>query len=120
MLTFAGDDREQQVAAFVESIYESVQSLSIETLEVLGFIHPALLSEHYANALNQENLAKQAKVYGADEIQSVVALFSIGKNTYTMCCDVARYGDLWYMLSLGGNIGVLLNLAPSTGGIAFY
>lgn len=120
MVPFTGDDREQQVAAFVESIYESVQSLSIETLEVLGFIHPALLSEHYANTLNQENLAKQAKIYGADEVKSVVALFSIGKNTYTMCCDAVRYGDLWYMLSLGGNIGALLNLAPSTGGIAFY
>lgn len=116
-VTFTGDDADAQVAAFVQQFEETTRSLTLAKLIPVGFVEPSLLSEIYEDERNQGNLAKLAAIYGADEIQSKAACLMMSGKPYLLCCDTIRYGEKWYMLGLGGNIGQILGLSVTSGGI---
>jgi hypothetical protein len=89
-----------------------------EGYALLAFADPASLSEHYLQPRNQENLAKLAGIYGAEELQSMAALIAVEGKPHLLCCDAIRYGDKWYLCSLGGNIGALLGMSVMQGGLS--
>lgn len=74
------------------------------------FYNPADFSENYLAELNQNNLRKQAAVINADEIKSTVAGLESAGTEYLLCMDTVRYGDKWFVLDAGGNIGSLLGI----------
>lgn len=117
MLAFKTDTIDADVGAFVEEFAENTGSLSLETLTFGRFIPPESLSDVYESEMNQANIDRQKAIYGADEQKSVVAVFSVGSTLCALCCDAVRYGEKWYLLSMGGNIGNILGLRYSSGGI---
>lgn len=116
-VTFAGDDSAEAIATFLEAFEANTRTLTIKGLQFDAFIAPETLNELYLSEQNQKNLAKRAPVYGADEIKSVVASLTVEGKPYVLCCDAIRYGDAWYLLSLGGNISQLLGLSMFSGGL---
>ena len=106
------------VEAFLAGLAENDAAARWQEMEVVEFVEPAELSDMYLNESNQQNIARQAAIYGCDEIVSVAVKLDIGGEEWYQCMDVARYGGKWYNLSFSGNIGLLLGLSVYSGGLA--
>ena len=103
--------------AFVDGIEGAYHAVNFDTLTFFRFVPPEQITELYASETNQENLKKQIAPYGAEEARSVIAVFFVGENICALPCDAIRYEDRWFMHQPRGNIGALLGLDTSTGGI---
>ncbi len=88
-----------------------------EDIKWKGFVNVALLNDKYMSPKNQEYIMKQKATYGADELQSMAAALQIEGKPYLLCCDVLKYGDRWFLSSLGGNIGMLMGASMAQGGL---
>lgn len=118
LTTFENESVDVEAKAFVEGLQQGFNSVDFSTLKILLFVEPELISELYASERNQQNMKAQIAPYGAEEARSVVALFTIDDKLYVLCCDVMRYGDLWYIFRPGGNIGQLIGLSVTSRGMA--
>jgi hypothetical protein len=116
-ISFSGENIEQDIDAFVAGLEAAYTSQDFSTLNVLRFIPPEGISELYASERNQQNLAAQAAPYGIDELRSVVAVFTVGDRYAGIACDVARYGDRWYMHNPSGNIASIWGLSSQYYGV---
>ena len=105
------------VEAFLAGLAKNDAAALWQGMEVVEFVGPAELSDMYLDERNQQNIARQAAIYGCDEIVSVVAKLDIGGEEWYQCMDVARYGGKWYNLSFVGYIGNLLGLSIYSGGL---
>ena len=105
------------VEAFLAGLAKNDAAARWQGMEVVEFVGPAELSDMYLDERNQQNIARQAAIYGCDEIVSVVAKLDIGGEEWYQCMDVARYGGKWYNLLFSGNIGALMGLSVYTGGL---
>ena len=105
------------VEAFLAGLAENDAAARWQEMEVVEFVEPAELSDMYLNESNQQNIARQAAIYGCDEIVTVAVKLDIGGEEWYQCMDVARYGGKWYNLSFIGNIGLLLGLSVYSGGL---
>lgn len=111
------DEKSPDAADFIKDMENALQKASpTDESGLIAFIAPTDMSDLYANERNMENMARRAAICGADELQSVIAVFTYGENTFAMCCDVIRYGDMWFMEGMPGNIGTLLNISASLAG----
>lgn len=117
MLTSFGGKSAVDPAEFARKLGAGSASV-MKDFAFLGFVDPALLSEHYLKDQNQKNLAKLTGIYGADELKSVAASISVEGKPHLFCCDAIRYGEKWYLCSLGGNIGILLGMDVYHGGLS--
>ena len=115
--TLSGENDNQDAKEFVEGLEKAFGAMDFGTLDVLLFVPSEVLSEHYASEGNQENLKRQIAPTGADEVRSVVAVFTVSNKACALLCDVMRYGDRWFMFKPIGNIASLLGLDPITGGV---
>ena len=114
-LVFLSEDGDAE--AFLTGLAENDAAARWQEMEVVEFVGPAELSDMYLSEVNQQNIARQAAIYGCDEIVSVVAKLDIGGEEWYQCMDVACYGGKWYNLSFVGYIGHLLGLSYPTAGL---
>lgn len=114
---FGIDIPDEAIVAFAEDLDHSFNSVDFSTLKVLRFTPPEAISEQYASERNRENIKAQIAPYGADEARSMVAAFTVDDKVCVLCCDVARYGDRWFMFKPNGNIGAMIGLSTYSGGV---
>ena len=100
----------EDAQAFVDELERDLVALDLESIEIVGFIPPELLSEMYLDVMNQANIARNLDIFGADEIVSRVIVFQIGRDQFVLMADVANYDGEWHLLTLGGNIGVMVGI----------
>ncbi len=105
------------IADFLALFEKNTRRLSLSSCLVIGFFPAWLFPEQYGSELNQKNMDRQRKIVGADEMGSTVACVIARGRLYVFCCDTVRYGDRWYILNFGGNIGSLLGISLQTGGM---
>jgi len=117
MIPFTQENREEEIQEFVGGLENAFGAVDFSTLDILTFFPPEALSALYASEQNQDNIKRQIAHIGADEARSMVVVFAVDGKICAWCCDVMRYGDRWYMLRAHGNIGNLMGLEVSTGGI---
>lgn len=88
-------------------------------LKITGTQSPEELSEVYTSERNQENIAAQAKPYGADaeDVTTVVITFEADGEKWYFCPQLIRYEDNWYIQTINGNLAAILGLETSLGGI---
>jgi len=108
----------REVSAFIDKLNDGLEALTMQTLEIDGFYPPALASALYDTPGNKSRLVSAAEMHGAEEVQSVIALFTVEETRYMLCSDAIRYGEKWYILHLNGHIGNILALPPTAGGFA--
>ena len=108
---------EGRAVEFADQFAQKLEAVKTDTIKTLGFIPPEDINDIYDMDKNQENIAKLAKIYGADEMQSCAAVFELDGKEYLMCVDAANYGGRWYIIDLGGNLGSLLGLDIMSGGM---
>ena len=88
----------ERVQAFVTDVDPS-RLAGIELVKI-GAPSPDLLS----SARFQENAAKQAAIYGADELTERVALLSFEDKDYLLGFTLLRYGDGWKVMYQTSNL----------------
>jgi len=88
----------ERVQAFVTDVDPSRLS-GIELVKI-GIPSPDLLS----STRFQENAAKQAAIYGADELTERVALLSFEDKDYLLGFTLLRYGDSWKIMYQTSNL----------------
>lgn len=114
--TFDRDHIDEETAAFVEALGDAYNAVDYGALKILYFVPPESISEHYASEKNQENLRANGAPYGADEVRSVIGVFTLGDMVCALCCDTMRYGEDWFLFRANGNIGALIGLTSASGG----
>ena len=107
-----------EIAAFVAKLNDGLEALTLQTLRIDGFYPPSLASALYDNVGNRSRRESIAQIHGAEEVESVIALFTVEETRYMLCCDAIRYGDRWYILCFNGHIGSILAMPPTAGGFA--
>ena len=101
----------ERVQAFVTDVAPS-HLAGIELVKI-GAPSPDLLS----STRFQANVAKQAAIYGADELTERVALLSFEGNDYLLGFTLVRYGDNWKVMNQTSNLAgtsALGTVAPTT------
>lgn len=106
-----------EIQAFVSQMESPAFISDLASAEWVEFIEPSSLSEIYLRKTNLEQIAKQARSYGCDELRDVVARLNIGGREALLCMQCARYGERWYNFSFGGNIGNILGLEAYCAGL---
>ena len=108
---------ESDVESFLSALSASTFSTSLTGMEIADFVDPATLSDMYLSETNQKTIARQTSGYGCAEVQDVVVRLKLDGEEWYQCMWVGRYGEKWYNLKLGGNIGVLLGVDSYAGGL---
>lgn len=108
---------DSDIETFCEYYWEVLEDIDFNAIEVLGLVNPADLAETYDSAQNRKNINVIAKVMGADKMESVAVVLQISNQKYLLCCDAAKYGDRWYLVNPGGNIGAHVGISVGTSGI---
>ena len=68
----------------------------------IRFLSPdAVTDNKFSMERNQENFIKQTAYYGADEAVNIVGVADVGNETLYCCPTICRYGDRWYLVSVG-------------------
>lgn len=92
----------EDVEQFLKQITEQMKDENFESLKLLGFIPPELLSDIYGSDAHQKNMDKQAEKYGGEKLKSCVAAVEIGKKKYLLMFEVLEREGKWFNLRLGG------------------
>lgn len=94
---------------------ERLQTLEIrEIMRPEDFLEKADLS-NYQSEVNQNNIEKMRRAYGAEQITSRIARVRIDGETYLFYMDLAQYDGKWYILSTPGNVGKLMGVGLLVG-----
>ena len=64
----------------------------------------------FSYEVNQQGFAKQSAYYGADEVVNIVGAADIGDETLYCCPTAARYGDKWYLVSVGSYVSSIAGI----------
>ena len=107
----------EDVETFLGELENNLIDTDLESIEVIGFIPPELLSERYYDEVNQENRSYHLTMFGADEIVSRAIVFQMGRHQYVLFADVANYDGQWHLLNLGGNIAGLVGFHHAMAGL---
>lgn len=106
----------EKLATFL-SQFDGAELSGFETIVHKEFLDPATLTERYESGQIRSMIAENQAIYGADELRSMAASIEIEGRDYLFCSNVMRYGDRWYLHTLGGYIGMLLAVDYAAGGI---
>jgi hypothetical protein len=107
----------EEALAFTNQFKEDLDSIDLQSIEIIGFIPPEELSEMYYTMSVQANIERQARIFGVDEIANRVLVFQLGGHRYFLFAEVGNYDGQWHLLNLGGNIAVLMNLPHEAMGL---
>ena len=116
---------DEQIREFMETFDPDLSKL--ETLSVLEILEPedlgdALgdpgLSERYHSQTNQNNLTRQMEFTNADDWRHLTAHIGWDGEEYYLFFELLRYGGQWYVGGFSGNLGHLMGLSSTAGGLA--
>jgi len=107
---------------FVGQFENDISNNIFDNLVITGTLAPEDVSDFFLNEQNQDNLSKQAKVYGleSDDFTNVAVTFKADGKTWIFCPQLIRYNNRWYIESTEGNLSALLFMELYRGGIAPY
>ncbi len=89
-------DTELEQGAFFT--WEELQEkLELDSVEVIDFIPPETFAEdERMKQATKEFWSQRAGIYGADQIQDCVTVFTCGGEKYCLFMEVAQYDGRWY------------------------
>lgn len=96
---------------------ELPKRLNTSSIKILGYISPEKMSESYGSNDFQNIKLKRMKAYGADDTESIAAVFELNGTRYIICIDTVKYEDRWYIRELGGELSSLLDFDYRYAGI---
>jgi hypothetical protein len=96
---------------------ELPKRLKLSSIKILGYISPKKLSETYESSEFQDIRLRKMKAYGADDTESIAAVFELNGARYIICIDTVKYDGRWYIRQLGGELSLLLGIDNRYAGI---
>ena len=108
MTTFADT---QESRSFIRTLGDQSYINSLSEMSIIGFVSPSSLHDSYTSEANQRYINQTTEILGAQGVEDVVARVELDNQNLLFCFDAVRYGDKWYVHSLGGNIGTLLGIS---------
>lgn len=99
------------------ALSELPKRLNTSSIKILGYISPEKMSESYGSNDFQDIKLRRMKAYGADDIESIAAVFELNDARYIICIDTVKYKDRWYIRELGGELSLLLGIDSTYAGI---
>lgn len=116
---------EAETDAYMDHMLNSSAEEYISGISVLGVFlpdNPAVspyIPENYFSERNAVNRTKQyVNLAGCDEYTDVIVLVNINGMLCAQLVGCARYGDVWYNLTLLGNLAAILGLSQYRAGLA--
>lgn len=100
---------EQEADEFVKNLKQNTSASRVKNLKIER-VENATASMTEANYI--QNLVAQSQVIGADELVDVAAMVSLDGQQFGMGFQVARYGNIWRIATLGSPI---LSVPAATG-----
>jgi len=107
---------EAHAGEFVNEFNKNLNKPTLHTIEIIGFIPLEIFSNVYVPEEHQSHMEQTAESLGANQVESCVAAFRLDGNEYLLCFDAVKYGDKWYLESLGGYMGGILMINHADGG----
>ena len=109
----------QEIQDFIDKFERDTENYIFEDLEITGTLEPEDFTDLYTSPTNQENIARQAKTFGADEddVANIAVKFEADGQTWIFCPQLVRYDGKWYLQSAQGNLAILIGMSVYTGGI---
>jgi hypothetical protein len=109
-----------KIADFIEDLERDTGDYVFADLEIGDTLEPEDVSDMYMTDMNLENIARQAKTFGADEddVANVAITFEADGEDWVFCPQAVRYDGKWYLQSAQGNLAILANMTVFSGGIA--
>jgi len=109
----------EEISEFVEKVETATHEYVFADMKITGTMQPDSLTDLYLSEANQQNIAQQAKTFGAqiDDVENVVITFEANGHKWIFCPQAVRYDGRWYLQSMQGNIANLLGLSVYMGGI---
>ncbi|MFW6678962.1 hypothetical protein ACOAOT_15020 [Lacrimispora sp. AGF001] len=99
------------------ALSELQKRLNTSSLKILGYISPEKLSETYGSSNFQDIRRRRMKAYGADDTESIAAVFELNGARYIICIDTVKYENRWFIRELGGELSSLLGFDYRCAGI---
>ena len=103
--------------AQIEYLQMPIALSDFQSLEIIGFLPPEVLSELYLSEENQTNLSNQAERRRVDQIVGRVVFFELGGEKLMLLVDAASVDEKWLVSGLGGILGDLLGVSRINRGI---
>ena len=95
------------------NIRNTIFSFYIPLLHQIRLIDPATIIERYNNDSVSKQLEAKRRIYGADEITETLAVADIEGETLVINPTLVRYGDKWYIASVGSIAFSILGIDTS-------
>ncbi len=86
----------------LNDIFATDDQETLNNIEIGEFVAPETVFKNYYDEVNQNNIAKRADSYGAEEIKVVYIWLLVGGTDCLMCMDTVCYSGAWYNLALQG------------------
>ncbi len=99
------------------ALSELPKRLNTSSIKILGYISPEKMSESYGSNDFQDIELRKMKAYGADDIESIGAVFELNGARYIICIDTVKYENRWFIRELGGELSLLLGIDSRYAGI---
>ncbi|MCL2811858.1 MAG: hypothetical protein FWD25_08215 [Clostridia bacterium] len=90
------------VVDFVDMLRENMESMALQSTVFETFMELEELDEFFATENSQLYYDRICRTSGADEAKDTAVLLMIGAEPYVLCATAIRYGERWYLESLGG------------------
>ena len=108
-----------EIDDFIRDMNAALNAPELHTLRILGFIPPETI-ERYDTESNQDNMARNARVSGAEQVVSRIAVFELGGNKGVLFVDAVEYGGRWYIGTFGGNAATLAGIPFHVHGLVVF
>lgn len=112
-----------EIEDFVTEIGNEEYLKLLSTLKVKNIydtddlIELGMIAESFNSSANQKNIKEFQNIFGTNKIVPLAVLVTINRTEYFLCMDIAKYGDKYYVLRLGGYIAMFANLSAMSGGV---
>ncbi len=107
-ITFRKDT--DDVAVFLQK-FDNGRLEKLTQMKNIRFLSPDEITDgKFSLDVNRKNFIKQTAPYGADEAVNLVGVADVGDETLYCCPTICRYGDKWYLVSVGSMASMILGV----------
>jgi len=115
-----GLDPAAEAQALQDQINGDLEAYLFGAMTNVEAVPPESISEVYLTQANQDNIAKQVKMFGlsSDQVQDPTVTFQLNGDTWLFAPMAGQYDGRWYLISPAGNVANLLGIEAANGGLS--
>ena len=101
----------EEVTAFLQK-FDNGRIENLSEMTNIRFITPdEITGGKFSMEINLENFGKQTAYYCADEAVNLIGVANVGDEMFYCCPTVVRYGDRWYLASVGSFTSMIMGVS---------